>query len=820
MTRRAVSRVITELIVLSTIVLSAVVASINTGTFFGSAFDVLDFDVNGYVVGETILLNIRNSGAKEIESVSIVGSNPDLGNFEELPVSIPRGKSASVSFVSQNIRQAIVQNINLIVSVRAGSDSRSKQISVPVMFSFYSTGGGGSQEGGTNENLSGGGGNGGGGEEGGGNGGSGEGGGGGQLPDEDLLLSQRSQQWLSGWYYRKAHVIRPVAGAGTDYQIKIVLIYDGQVTGNDMVSLDGLCKPDFSDVRFTAGDGVTLLDCWRQSMFDGVNATYWVKISDNLSSSCSKIYVYFGNPEATYPYLGSPLVHGERTFIFFDDFNAQTTVLNSSKWVIVGGTGADIRSGALRLLSTTTVRPIMSFDFPYTVEFDANVELTKVCVGIIQFDGNIADCGASYAPFNGYTVHRLTTSYVALCSYKNGSFSEHASWSSLFVDNEWFSVCFSDGKGLFKTKYRINGILVFDGLLEDLGYRYISPGVQGEKVSSYFRVDNFRVRKYVDPEPSHGKWGCIETFYPVQPRQKSHIIYPADGAGVNYPIRVKVHFGDGVDSGENVYLNRSCRKDFYDVRFFGEDGITPLGFMMDEKVDFSYATFWVSIPNNLSSSSARFKISYGNLSMRRGDSPHLVDVWQCREWVGIVTFQKDGPTVVKMSGYADRLSAGTIFIVFPKDFLDGKRIEVRWKGYTVASTPRLLGILAVFDLPFNRLETYPGKEPHQIFPNVQYLNISAGGTFPWIVAVSEPVNASLFTSDYVTLAIVLTSRYGATRVELYVDYVKILGDDGLPVLFYDFNGDVIMERSGATADYGLIRRRVNPEPSHGEWFVE
>ncbi len=82
------------------------------------------------------------------------------------------------------------------------------------------------------------------------------------------------------------------------------------------------------------------------------------------------------------------------------------------------------------------------------------------------------------------------------------------------------------------------------------------------------------------------------------------------------------------------------------------------------------------------------------------------------------------------------------------------------------------------------------------------------------------MNAPLFTSDYVTLAIVLISRYGSVRVEVYVDYVKILEDDGKPVLFYDFEGTLIMETGNTSSDYGLIRKYVNPEPSHGEWFVE
>lgn len=49
--------------------------------------------------------------------------------------------------------------------------------------------------------------------------------------------------------------------------------------------------------------------------------------------------------------------------------------------------------------------------------------------------------------------------------------------------------------------------------------------------------------------------------------RKSHVINPSIGAGTNYQIRIKAYYGDGVDNGENVYLNGKCRSDFGDVRF-------------------------------------------------------------------------------------------------------------------------------------------------------------------------------------------------------------------------------------------------------------
>jgi len=49
--------------------------------------------------------------------------------------------------------------------------------------------------------------------------------------------------------------------------------------------------------------------------------------------------------------------------------------------------------------------------------------------------------------------------------------------------------------------------------------------------------------------------------------RKSHVINSASGAGTNYQIGIRAHYGSGMDSGEDVYLNGKCRNDFGDVRF-------------------------------------------------------------------------------------------------------------------------------------------------------------------------------------------------------------------------------------------------------------
>ena len=76
-------------------------------------------------------------------------------------------------------------------------------------------------------------------------------------------------------------------------------------------------KSDFSDIRFTALDGISLLSFWLESETDGVTATFWVKIpSIPLAPNSISIYMYYGNPTAV------TASNGNTTFTLFDTFGS------------------------------------------------------------------------------------------------------------------------------------------------------------------------------------------------------------------------------------------------------------------------------------------------------------------------------------------------------------------------------------------------------------------------------------------------------------------------------------------------------------------
>lgn len=105
--------------------------------------------------------------------------------------------------------------------------------------------------------------------------------------------------WYStSWTYRKSHVIEHSAGAGTNYQIRLLVYYGSGGDSGGTVYLSGECQPDFDDIRFTDDDGETLLDYWRESKSDYGSAVFWVEIKDDLSATDRTFYMYYGNAGA------------------------------------------------------------------------------------------------------------------------------------------------------------------------------------------------------------------------------------------------------------------------------------------------------------------------------------------------------------------------------------------------------------------------------------------------------------------------------------------------------------------------------------------
>jgi hypothetical protein len=139
-------------------------------------------------------------------------------------------------------------------------------------------------------------------------------------------------------------------------------------------------------------------------------------------------------------------------------------------------------------------------------------------------------------------------------------------------------------------------------------WSFIDPDAGYQSAYQFQLADN---PGFSSPIINPGKTASTGWLY-----RKSHVINAATGAGTNYPIKICVSRDSLTDSGDTVYVGTRCKTDFGDIRFTSADGVTQLDYWMESNAasgsDAATGTFWVRIPEDLSTASRTIYLYYGN----------------------------------------------------------------------------------------------------------------------------------------------------------------------------------------------------------------
>lgn len=87
----------------------------------------------------------------------------------------------------------------------------------------------------------------------------------------------------------------------------------------------------------------------------------------------------------------------------------------------------------------------------------------------------------------------------------------------------------------------------------------------------------------------------------------------------NYTVDLEINYGSGSDSGNVIYCNSHCRTDFADISFTNSTGNGLLSFWMEEYTLSDDGTFWVKVPDDLSTEQTIF-LYYGNAAFNTSRS--------------------------------------------------------------------------------------------------------------------------------------------------------------------------------------------------------
>jgi len=345
-------------------------------------------------------------------------------------------------------------------------------------------------------------------------------------PSEDVVVYSPISGWLDEWQYRKTHVIEgSSAGAVTDYQIRIVVHYGSGTDSGEDVYLNEKCRSDFGDIRFTSDDGETELSYWIEEKVDGDYAIFWVKVpSIPASPDEATICIYYGKSDAV---TTSDI---KDTFVVGDDFDDGTI---DSMWTQSGSMTEE--DGYLKLTGA-----------------DAYVETSFSGLSNLRWKARVRQYQRDSE--EGWEVSFFSSSYedyFDLYDYRDRLRMSRRgvgvqAFKNIKPDTNWHIV-----EAYFLG---VNFKLWYDGTLElddskPSTETYTKVRLKNDVVSGgVVWFDWFFLRKYVDPEPSHGSWGSEEVYTPTKNVVVSNeSVTPSSGfAGdsVTYSAVVKDEDGD------------------------------------------------------------------------------------------------------------------------------------------------------------------------------------------------------------------------------------------------------------------------------------
>ena len=418
----------------------------------------------------------------------------------------------------------------------------------------------------------------------------------------NVFTPSQGEGWLTGWQYRKSHTITGSAGAGTDYQVRIIVHRTTGTDSGENVYLDSHCLTNFADVRFADDDGNTELDYWMEEKTDYDDATFWVEIADSLESANVNIYVYYGNIDV------STTSSGANTFLFYEDWATQS--VRPAVWDVFYDTGGSMsysstdaqQGGYVAKIEGSAGMGAIGYESdyllaaPHALMFRAKVEATVGANQELRIGSGtptlwplaVIETGAGTHVFRSYD--------------EDGNIDDQTMDSSLFDGYHAFEI----------TRSGTHARLYADGVLEETGS--CDPDTVSTSIASFSAHDSgyylwsdwFAGRKYIASEPAHDSWGREtavggESWLSGWNYRQRYTISGAAGAGVNYQIKILVEYGFGSSSSGSVYCELHCQTDFGDIRFTDNDGDTQLDYWMEEKTDSDDATFWVEVADDLGS---------------------------------------------------------------------------------------------------------------------------------------------------------------------------------------------------------------------------
>jgi hypothetical protein len=317
-----------------------------------------------------------------------------------------------------------------------------------------------------------------------------------------------TQSWLVGWQYQKSHIINSAAGAGTNYQVKITVNYGSGTDNAGNVYLNSHSKVDFGDIRFTDGDGVTLLSYWMESEVNQNYAVFWVKIPDDLSSNQAPIYIYYGNPTAT------TASNGPGTFLMFKDIVADLQNQFGTISLTTYSNGQDPGDGFAQ--SSTTDNAYASPCLWFRYYGGKQIQITSSYIYLEGYlnAGNYGTCGIDlrfrnnaaptwWQPSNSITADTtINKKHIVALDYSVSGGASLNFYSTWLGNSDDFPTGTVAASYSLTSATRTTQEFTYSGTI---AHTIVGHQSLGDAITIYHQY--YAIAKYASSEPTHGSWG-------------------------------------------------------------------------------------------------------------------------------------------------------------------------------------------------------------------------------------------------------------------------------------------------------------------------
>lgn len=307
---------------------------------------------------------------------------------------------------------------------------------------------------------------------------------------------------LAGWTKRKKVTLSRASGAVTNYQMKL-LVGESAGSGTNDVLATG-CKTDFSDLRFTAADGVTLLDYWIETTsMTGATpnqvATIWIEFN-SIGTGATAFYMYYGNSGA------SAVSNGDNTFQFFDDFPG-SSLDTTTKWTVTGDGSVTVASSIVSANFVTSGTFLTSKS-----TFSTNTR----CRGLFKFPAINKYSSFGYVDASNYgTMFQTNFPTINVLSGNNRNpYPTETTTSFGNVGANAFYIYDVKRNTSTSVYYNFNG--TEQNLTTNVVTRVLPVYLAGQGQTSY--LDWCFIGQWLATEPAWGSWDAAETIWAIPSR--------------------------------------------------------------------------------------------------------------------------------------------------------------------------------------------------------------------------------------------------------------------------------------------------------------